>query len=285
MAMTNRRRALEPSPFVLVATTDGRQRQELSDTLASAGFRIGHAHDERELVELAHFHPPDAMVVDSAIAPPGYALCRTLRAFAVATPIILILPDHVSPDQEYDGLRAGAWSVLGTPTEPDALLLRLAVFIEPKRELDRVSGVSLLDPVSGLYNSAGLSQRAAELAAIVTRHGLALACAVFRPETLLPNHFTADRLALAFRRVGRRSDALGRLGSTEFAVFGAATSTGAAGRLVARLTEHVEDAFGNLREGQQRIRVRFGYSTAVAAHKISPPLLLASARRQLDPTA
>ena len=282
MTMPNRRRVLDPSPLVLAATTNELQRQELSDILSSAGFRVMHANDERELLEQVHYQLLDAMVVDSSIAPPGYALCSTLHTYALVTPIVLIVPDRVSPRQEEEGLRAGAWAVLGTPTDPNALLLRLALFIEPKRELDRMSGESLVDPVSGLYNFAGLSRRAAELAALATRHGLALACAVFRPETQLPNHFTGDRLALAFKRVGRASDALGRIGRTEFAVFGPATNTWAAARLVARLRDHVERAFGILREQHQRVAVRAGYITAPAAQKIAPTTLLARARSALE---
>ena len=282
MTTPNRRRVLDPSPLVLAATTNERQRQELSDILSSAGFRVRHANDERELVELVHSQPPDAIVIDSAIAPPGYALCTTLHTYALVTPIVLIVPDGVSPREEQDGLRAGAWAVLGTPIDANALLLRLAIFIEPKRELDRVSGDSLMDRVSGLYNYLGLSQRAAELAALATRHGLALACAVFRPETQLPNHHTGDRLALAFKRVGRASDALGRIGRAEFAVFGPATNTWAAARLVARLRDHVERAFGILREQHQPVGVRVGYITAPAAQKISPSTLLAHARSALE---
>jgi len=174
--------------------------------------------------------------------------------------------------------------VLGTPTDPDSLVLRLNVFVEPKRELDRVSEECLVDRVSGLYNYSGLARRATELAALATRHGMALACAVFRPIAQLPDHAAVDRLAVAFRSVGRASDALGRTGRTEFAVFAPATN-GTAVRLVRRLTDNVERAFGVLREGQHRIGVRSGFSTAQAAHTISPPMLLARARRALESSA
>src|SRR6185436_302317 len=112
------------------------------------------------------------------------------------------------------------------------------------------------------------------------RHGMALACAVFRPASDLPNHSAGDRLAVAFRSVGRASDALGRTGRAEFALFAPATN-GTAARLVRRMTDTVERAFGNLREGYQRVGVRSGFSTALAAHRISPAMLLARARLAL----
>lgn len=268
-------------PLALIATADPRPAA-LSDALANGGFRVTHAHDEREVVDQAQSQTPDAIILDSSIAPPGYALCSNLRTFGPATPVVLTVAGAVTRTQELEGLRAGAWAVLGAPIDPEALVLRLAVFIQPKRELDRVSEERLLDRVSGLYNPSGLMLRSIELAELVSRHGLALTCAVFRPAGALPNDVAGDRLAMTFRKVGRASDALGRTGSTEFAVFAPATSSVAAARLVRRMIDHVERAFAGLREGNDRVAVRAGYSAALAAHKISPPALLARARSALE---
>ena len=282
--MPNLKRRPHPRPLVLIAAADELQARDLSAIVAEGGFRVTVVRDERELTAATHLKPPDAIVLDCGVAPPGYGLCSTLRAYALATPIVLIVPGSVTRATEHDALRCGAWAVLGTPTDRDALLLRLGVFSEPKRELDRVSEECLVDRVSGLYNHSGLSRRATELAALATRHGLALACAVFRPLAELPNLLAADRLALAFKTLGRASDALGRTGRTEFAVFAPATN-GTAGRLVRRMTDNVERAFGNLRDSRQRVGVRSGYSTAQAAQRISPPMLLARARQALETNA
>jgi PleD family two-component response regulator len=279
--MPKLKRGPHPKPLVLVGVTDEAQRRDLSAALA-ADFRVTTANDEQQLLTAAHVSPPDAIVLDCGVTTPSgtHGLCGTLHAFALATPIVLVLPGRVSRAQEHDGLKAGAWAVLGTPTDAEALTLRLHRFVEPKRELDRVSEECLVDRVSGLYNYCGLQRRAVELAALATRHGMALACAVFRPVAELPNHSAGDRLAVAFKRVGRASDALGRTGRAEFALFAPATN-GTAVRLVRRMTETVERAFGNLREGYQRVGVRSGFSTALAAHRISPPMLLARARAAL----
>jgi PleD family two-component response regulator len=280
--MTNLRRAPHPKPLVLLAAADAWLQQELADTLVKGGYRVTVAPDARTLLEQMHAEPPDAIVVDSGIEPPGFDVCSSLRTFALATPIVLILPGVVARAAEHDALRAGAWAVLGTPPDADALLLRLAVFVTPKRELERVSEERLIDHVSGLYNASGLTRRAAELAGLATRHGLALTCAVFRPATPSPNHYVDDRLALAFKSVGRVSDALGRTGLSEFAVFAPASNTWNASRLVRRITDNLERAFGYLREGNKRVGVRAGYSAAREAHKISPPALLVQARNALD---
>ena len=279
--MPNLSRAPHPKPLVLVATANRALRQELTDALNTQGFRISSAHDEAEILQHAHATPPDAFVIEAAIAPLGHSIYRTLRTFSVTTPIVLLIAGRVTRTQEHDAFRAGAWAVLGTPFDRDALLLRLAVFIEPKRELERVSEECLVDRVSGLYTPSGLTRRATELAALATRQGLALACAVFRPAAQLPNHSATDRFALAFRSVGRISDALGRTGPTEFAVF-ATAKNGSAPRLVRRMADNVERAFGSLREGPKKVGVRSGYSTALAALTISPAALLSRARTALE---
>lgn len=283
--MPKLKRAPHPKPLVLVCANDEAQRRELARAL-STDFRISVTVDEHELLTAVHVDPPDAIVLDCDVSAAGarQGLCSTLHTFSLATPIVLVLPGVVSRRQEHDGLRAGAWAVLGTPTDADALTLRLNRFVEPKRELDRVSEECLVDRISGLYNYSGLQRRAAELAALATRHGMALACAVFRPAEQLPNHSAGDRLAVAFRSVGRASDALGRTGRAEFALFAPATN-GTATRLVRRMTDTVERAFGSLREGNQPIGVRSGFSTALAAHRISPPMLLARARAALESRA
>src|ERR1700752_2105442 len=148
--MPKLKRAPHPKPLVLIAACDERQQRELIAAIGSSAFRTMIPRNERELVETVHTHPPDAIVVDCDVAPPpGHGLCSTLRQFALATPIILILPGPLTRTKEHDAMRAGAWAVLGSPLDPDALLLRLSIFVEPKRELDRVSEECLVDRVSG----------------------------------------------------------------------------------------------------------------------------------------
>jgi PleD family two-component response regulator len=280
--VSKNKRSTHHQPLILLAGSEAWQTHKLSSALADGGFRVVTATDEREACDAAHVHHPHAIILDIGLAPPGYGVCLTLRAAALATPIILICPGEPTRAEHHAALRAGAWDVFGTPIDLDTLLLRLTAFVEPKVELERVSDECLVDRVSGLYNPAGLRRRAAELAALAARHGLTLACAVFRPAQKLPNHAAGDRMALTFRGVGRASDAIGRTGPTEFAVFAPATNTWAAARLMSRITDNVEQEFGYLRERMGRLGLRSGYSAALAAHKISPPALLARARSALE---
>jgi PleD family two-component response regulator len=271
-----------PQPRVLLASKEAWQTRELKDALESAGLRVTIAHDERETLDLAHSLRPHGILLDAGVAPPGYGLCRTIRTIVFASPIVLLRPGQPSRDEQLDALRAGAWELRGAPLDTEDLILHLASYLEPKLELDRASEECLVDRVSGLYNHLGLAKRADELAALVTRHGLALACVVFRPAAKLPSRAASDRLALTFKSVGRTSDAVGRTGPAEFAVFAPATNAWAAGRLVRRLTDSAEREFGYIPERGGRVGVRTGYSAMLAAHKISPHTLLARARSALE---
>jgi len=262
-------------PLILLATKDAGRSRGLAGSLADAGFRVVTTHDERDTIEKAQTQRPHGIVVDVAVAPPGYELCRTLRSVSLGTPIVLTTSRPPTRDEKLEAVRAGAWDLCATPLDIEHFVARLGAYVEPKVELDRVSEECLIDGVSGLYNELGLARRAAELAALATRHGFALACVVFRPSDALATHMASDQLALTFKTVGRSSDAVGRTGRAEFAVFAPASNAWAATRLVHRLT----DRAGGYGTG---IDLRSGYSSAHPAHKIASHTLLARARSALE---
>ena len=270
-----------PHPMILLASPAGSPTLQLVGALKDEGFRVSIAHDERATLDLAHQRPLHAVIVDVRIAPPGHGICLTLRTIAFATPILLVTSGDVGRAEQIAAIAAGAWELFGTPLDIEQLLLRLHLYVEPKVELERVSEECLVDRVSGLYNPAGLARRATELAALASRQGLTLACAAFRPATKLRSRTAGDRMAHAFRNLGRASDAIGRTGMAEFAVFAPATNTWAASRLVRRIADNVEREFGGGEHGS-RIGVRSGFSAAQASHRISPAALLARARSALE---
>ena len=61
------------------------------------------------------------------------------------------------------------------------------------------------------------------------------------------------------KRVGRSSDAIGRLGQSEFAVIAPATGTEGALRLVRRLGGSIESSPIPVRGGERSLRVQAGY--------------------------
>jgi GGDEF domain-containing protein len=148
------------------------------------------------------------------------------------------------------------------------LLLKLATFLQCKVEVDSLREENLLDPGTGLYNMRGLSRRAHEIGADALRRRDALACVVLAPEPEDAGEGEpaeeeiqriAEQVGRWFKRTGRSSDAIGRLGNSEFAVIAPATTNEGALRLIQRLGSSIESTPIPVRGGERSLRVRAGY--------------------------
>lgn len=69
----------------------------------------------------------------------------------------------------------------------------------------------------------------------------------------------SDQVALLFRQAGRASDAIGRLGQSEYGVIAPATGPDAAVRMVRRLGGVIESSPIPIRGGEKTLRLRAGY--------------------------
>jgi CheY-like chemotaxis protein len=250
-------------PTVLLANADKWLTESLESVLTQGGYLVVATAKRPQVLELARRYLPDGILLDMGLdqrASDNLALCRALRAdpsISRATPIILTTAGPALRTQQIEALRAGAWELRGDPLDMEELVLRLGVYVQGKLEVDRLGAEGLVDRSSGLYNDAGMTRRSAELAAFAARQGLPLACAVFQPADGVLTSSGADRLALAFRRAGRISDALCRTGPAEFAVFAAATDETGAEGLVQRISDSVSR--------QAAVKLRAGVSTVPGA--------------------
>ena len=256
-------------PLVLLANADKWLTESLESVLTQGGYRVITTSKRQQVLELARRQLPDGILLDAGLdqrASDNLSLCRALRAdpsVSRATPIIITTAGPALRAQQIEALRAGAWEFRGDPLDVEELVLRLGVYVQGKLEVDRLGAEGLVDRASGLYNDAGMTRRSAELAAFTARQGLPLACAVFQPADTAAALTTggADRLAIAFQRAGRISDAVCRTGPAEFAVFAPATDETGAEGLVQRITDAVARTAA--------IRLRSGTSTAPAARRAS----------------
>lgn len=252
-------------PLVLLANADRWLTESLESVLAQGGYRVVATAKRPQVLELARAHRPDGILLDMGLdqrASDNLALCRALRAdpsVSRATPIILTTAGPALRTQQLEALRAGGWELRGDPLDMEELVLRLGVYVQGKLEVDRLGAEGLVDRPSGLYNDAGMTRRASELAAFTARQGLPLACAVFQPEDGVLSSGGADRLALAFKRAGRISDALCRTGPAEFTVFAPATDETGAEGLVQRISDAVSRSIA--------VKLRSGVSVAPAVAK------------------
>jgi diguanylate cyclase (GGDEF)-like protein len=268
--MANRDKAPN-APLVLIANDQEWSARSLESILGPSGFAVVRAYTGQQALERARTSQPDLIILDAQMPDMhGFEVCRTLRSdprFSATTPIVITTSGPSGRTQRLEAYRAGAWEFLGQPLDGEALLLKLNTFLQSKREVDALREENLLDPGTGLYNMRGLSRRAREIGAEAFRRRDPVACVVFAPELDEAEaeepedeaRRMADQLALLFRQAGRASDAIGRLGMSEYGVIAPATGPDAAVRLARRLGGAVESSPIPVRGGERTLKLKAGY--------------------------
>ena len=266
--MANRDKASN-APLVLIANDQEWSARSLESILGPNGFSVVRAYTGQQALERARTSQPDLIILDAQMPDMhGFDVCRALRndsRFSATTPIVITTSGPSGRTQRLEAYRAGAWEFLGQPLDGEALLLKLNTFLQSKREVDSLREENLLDPGSGLYNMRGLSRRAREIGAEAFRRRDPVACVVFSPDSDEEEpeeeevRRMTDQLALLFRQSGRASDAIGRLGQSEYGVIAPATGPEAAVRLVRRLGGAIESSPIPVRGGERTLKLRAGY--------------------------
>jgi diguanylate cyclase (GGDEF)-like protein len=269
--MANRDKA-PASPLVLIANDQEWSARSIESILGPNGYSVVRAYTGQQALERARSAQPDIIILDAQMPDMhGFEVCRALRSdsrLSVTTPIVITTSGPSGRTQRLEAYRAGAWEFLGQPLDGEALLLKLSTFLQSKQQVDVLREENLLDSGTGLYNMRGLARRAREIGADAVRRREALACVVFAPDAddasdeESPSEEQlrlSDQLGTVFRQVGRGSDAIGRLGPTEFAVIAPATGADGAVRLVNRLGDAVEATRIPVRGGERSLRVKAGY--------------------------
>lgn len=249
-----RARATRPL-LVLIANDQEWSARSLETILGPRGFAVLRSYNARQTLDLARRVRPDVVILDVRLPDgDGLDVCRKLRepgCLGSATPILLTSSDPGHRGQQVAAYAAGAWDYLLLPLDGEVLLHKLDTFAAAKREADRLREEGLLDPATGLYNARGLARRAREIGAEASRRRDALACVAFIPAPGDGSEFddataddvvsrVAETVGGLLRRTGRTSDAVGRLGRTEFAIIAPATEAAGAQRLAERVQAAVE---------------------------------------------
>ncbi len=259
------------TPLVLIANDQEWSARSLESILGPNGYAVVRAYTGQQALERARTSQPDLIILDAQMPDMhGFEVCRALRSdprFSATTPIVITTSGPSGRTQRLEAYRAGAWEFLGQPLDGEALLLKLDTFLQSKREVDGLREENLLDSGSGLYNMRGLSRRAREIGAEAFRRRDPVACVVFAPDldeqeadsNEEETRRMSDQVALLFRQAGRASDAIGRLGTSEYGVIAPATGPEAAVRLARRLGGAVESSPIPMRGGERTLRLRAGY--------------------------
>ncbi len=232
-------------PLVLIANDQEWSARSLETILGPRGYGVLRAYNGRQTLEMARSVQPDAVILDVRLPDAdGFEICQALYAehhLVSGTPVLMTTSDPVNRAQQLAALRVGAWDFMMQPLDGDMLMLKLDTYVRSKREADALREAGLLDPPTGLYNSRGLVRRAREIGAEAMRRRHPLACIAFAPETTTDDAGAriAEHLGEILGRTARVSDAIGRLGQSEFAIVAPATESAGAVRLAERVQQVV----------------------------------------------
>ncbi|MHB1330229.1 MAG: GGDEF domain-containing response regulator [Gemmatimonadales bacterium] len=261
---------------ILVANDQEWAARSLESILVGEGYRVVRAYNGRQALDRAASSKPDAVILDMQMPDfDGLTVCQTLRSWpgwSRSTPIFITTAGPSGRQERFAAYRAGAWEFFGHPLDPEAILVKLQVFLDAKSASDASREGGLIDEASGLYNRRGLIRRSGELWADAARRKERVSCVLLRPtEPLEQPPSAADGLAKqlgeVLRRAGRSSDAIGRLGPLQFAV----VAVGAGEVLGQQLADRVNELAARAGLGQAMGRPDLTFcATDLAASEVEP---------------
>jgi PleD family two-component response regulator len=235
-------------PHLLVASHHAAAGLELQELAERHGYTVLRAYTALQALDLAGSAKPDMVILDESLPDiDSLDAARALRddpAIGSSTPILLITAGHPTTAEHHAALRAGVWECLSHPFQLEEISTKLYNYVLLKLDADRTRAGERLADDTGLYTDQGLALRARELTLQAFHHGAPLACVALAP-LVPPGRDPAgpvDFVARVLRASGRRSDAVGRLGPTRFAVVAAGTDRIGAVLLAHRLGRAVRAA-------------------------------------------
>lgn len=263
------------APLILIVDRHEWSSRSLESVLTPNGYIVMRAFSAQSALQRVRVQSPDLVFISSTLPnDDGINLCQTLRSepqFGASLPILFTSPERPTLQERRSALRAGAWEIVSHPFDVAELLLKLEVYVRARLEIDAARGRALVDEQTGLYNAQGLERRATEIQSQARRAQQALACVVlgFSGEEEAGDDkadaAAAVRIAKTLKRVGRGSDAIGRLGQREFAVVAPSTNAEGAAKLAHRLAAAIRSTAAE--EAGPSIRLRAGYDAVPNARE------------------
>jgi PleD family two-component response regulator len=208
--------------LVLVANDHEWTARSVETILLAAGYDVVRTFTGRETLDAAARRCPHVFILDHQLPDiSGLEVCRQLRAdprFGASAPIMITTAGPSGRTQRMAAHEAGAWEFYGQPLDGEALLHKVRVYLDARREVLRVAHEGLIDQASGLYNRLGLVRRAGELVAEARRKGGSVSCVAVAAKSDVVANGLGTRLIEAIRHSSRSADAQGRLSPSAFAV-------------------------------------------------------------------
>lgn len=203
-------------PLALVVSAGGAATASVREALASAGF------DERSAAPAPGgwdaTDSADVVLLDGETVDVAETLVGASETGRIdpGVPVLVAAPGPVSTDQQLEWLRAGAWEVVATPADTEALSLFLTNLVRGRRTPP--GGPRVEDeprpPQKEPYSWRPLVRVTEETLALARRHARPLACLAFvpvwrEPDTASAPMLLANRLARTLLTQVRGADLIG----------------------------------------------------------------------------
>ena len=283
-------------PRILVVSDHADAALELEQVAARRGYLVRRAYTGLEALEQAVDQTgqpgqtsqaaPDLIVLDDSLPDiDPFDASRALRddpRVGSGVPILLVTAGKPTTAEHHAALRAGVWEYLAHPFQAEELGGKLDSYLLWKLEAARARDGDNLADEMGLYTLRGLALRAQELTLQAFHHAASLACVALAPVTEKPpdgGHGAVDLVARVLSAMGRRSDAIGRVGPGEFAVVAPGTDRAGAVLLAERVARAVQAAARD--GGLPALRAGYDAVTNARYTPIEPKNLLGRATSAL----
>jgi len=240
---------LQP-PRILIASHHAEAGLALKELGEKNGYTVVRCFTAVQALERARATRPDVIVLDESLVDADpLETSRALRddpLVGASTPILLVTTGQAVTTEHQRALRAGVWEFLPHPFNPAEAAARLQTYVLHRLEVGRAQGGQAVQDDAGLYTTRGLALRAQELTLQAFHHGAALACVALAPvgDGTADGAGAVQLVARVLCASGRRSDAIGRIGPSEFAVVAPGTDGAGAVMLAQRVAKAVRAASG-----------------------------------------
>ena len=242
--------------LVLIASQGEWMGRSVESVLELNGYSVLRVDGGRRALELARGSSPDALILDTSLPEiDGIEVCRGLvddPLFDHSTPIFMTSTAPVSNRVRLEAYEAGAWDFCAQPLDVETLLFKLRTFLRARRRAEAAQSISLIDPLTGLYSAFGLRHWAETLGARAARNHEPFACVAVSSlgsgtdaRTSKSSSAQLNWLADVCRAQARKSDVIGYVGESRFAILAPDTDAPGARRLVDRLQDALEGSAGS----------------------------------------
>lgn len=239
--------------LVLIASHGEWMGRSVESVLELNGYSVLRVEGGRRALELARGSSPDALILDTSLPEiDGIEVCRGLvddPLFDHSTPIFMTSTAPVSNRVRLEAYEAGAWDFCAQPLDVETLLFKLRTFLRARRRAEAAQSISLIDPLTGLYSAFGLRHWAETLGARASRNHEPFACVAVSSlgtsgdaRTAKSSSARLNYLADVCRAQARKSDVIGYVGESRFAILAPDTDAPGARRLVDRLQDAIEES-------------------------------------------